>query len=533
MSNNVEVFARKASGLTREAGMLDTTYFAIMNNAVPVSIWFVIGAYSWLPGANLTLACLITLICVVFGFAVVWGMLGGSMPRSGGSYVYNSRIIHPIIGLGVSFCNGGFVMLAWIWVLAPWVGEVGLPIMAGCLGIDPASVEYFTSGFGLYIVATIVNVSAFLVCLLGMRAYFTIQKVFVTWSLIGAIIAGVIITITSHESFVAIWNSEAAKFSSLDFNAVIRGASEQMEGIPETWNWSSTLGLLLPVTWVAIYGYIIAFIGGEVKSPRKNIFRANILNVVVCVVFLMWIGLAYQKMLGWDGIHAFAWLQEEGLEGYTVPMYVTYINLASMIVGYNKLLGFIMAGAFIVADWLWIVFSYIAFSRAAFAWGMDGLGPRWFTDISAKVNQPTKLLVVMLILSQIALTQYAWNPEILGSISVEVLQLISVFGFTAISLMIFPFVKKANHIWNASPYKDWKILGIPTATLSGALALIYVILLVYAYYITEAFAFMYTAWTAIYLIVWAASIAWYFVWKRIRAKEGIDITMAFKEIPPE
>jgi len=308
MSNNVEVFARKASGLTREAGMLDTTYFAIMNNAVPVSIWFVIGAYSWLPGANLTLACLITLICVVFGFAMVWGMLGGSMPRSGGSYVYNSRIIHPIIGLGVSFCNGGFVMLAWIWVLAPWVGEVGLPIMAGCLGIDTASVEYFTSGFGLYIVATIVNVSAFLVCLLGMRAYFTIQKVFVTWSLIGAIIAGVIITITSHESFVAIWNSEAAKFSSLDFNAVIKGASEQMEGIPETWNWSSTLGLLLPVTWVAIYGYIIAFIGGEVKSPRKNIFRANILNVLVCVVFLMWIGLAYQKMLGWDGIHAFAWL---------------------------------------------------------------------------------------------------------------------------------------------------------------------------------------------------------------------------------
>ena len=116
MSNNVEVFARKASGLTREAGMLDTTYFAIMNNAVPVSIWFVIGAYSWLPGANLTLACIITLICVVFGFAMVWGILGGSMPRSGGSYVYNSRIIHPIIGLGVSFCNGGFVMLAWIWV---------------------------------------------------------------------------------------------------------------------------------------------------------------------------------------------------------------------------------------------------------------------------------------------------------------------------------------------------------------------------------------------------------------------------------
>jgi hypothetical protein len=44
---------------------------------------------------------------------------------------------------------------------------------------------------------------------------------------------------------------------------------------------------------------------------------------------------------------------------------------------------------------------------------------------------------------------------------------------------------------------------------------------------------MHTAWTAIYLIVWAAGLTWYFVWKSVRSKEGIDITMAFKEIPPE
>jgi hypothetical protein len=28
-------------------------------------------------------------------------------------------------------------------------------------------------------------------------------------------------------------------------------------------------------------------------------------------------------------------------------------------------------------------------------------------------------------------------------------------------------------------------------------------------------------------------LAWYYIWKGVRKREGIDITMAFKEIPPE
>ncbi len=533
MSEQVEVFARKASGLTREAGLLDTTFFGIMNNAIPVSIWFVLGGFAWLPGANLTIASLITLVLVVFGFAFTWGILGGSMPRSGGSYVYNSRIIHPAIGLAVSLANAGMVMLAWIWVLAPWIGETGLPIMAGALEINPDVVAGFTEGWGLYLVATIVNVTAFLAMLAGMKTYFKIQKAFVAWSLIGAAIAGIIIIFTSHDTFVSVWNRYAAQFNSLDWNATLGAASDAMGGIPETWNWTSTLGLMLPISWIAVYGYIITFIGGEVKSPRRNIFLAQVLNAVVCIAFLLVVGLSYQRMVGWQGVHALAWINEEGLDGYTFPFIATYINVASMLVGFNKILGFIMAGSFIVADWLWVVFSYIAWSRAAFAWGLDRLGPRWFTDISPRFNQPVKLLLVMLVASQIALTDYAFNPEILGSISVEVLQLVSVFGFTAASALIFPYVKKVKHIWDASPYRNWRFLGIPVSTIAGALALGLTLLLVISYYINEAFAFMHTYWTLIYLGVWIVGLAWYFIWKAVRKSEGIDVTLAFTEIPPE
>lgn len=533
----VEAFARKASGLTREASLLDTTYFGILNNAVPVSLWFVLAAFAWLPGANLALASILTLILVVFGFAFIWGILGGSMPRSGGSYVYNSRIIHPTIGMAVSFCNAALVMLMWIWVLAPWVGEIGLPIMAGTLGIAPEAVEPFTYGWGLYGITTVVNVTAVLTIIAGMRLFFRIQKAFVTWSLVGAAIAGIIISTTSHAEFVSIWNSYAVQTGSLEFDAAVSAAAAEMGGIPATWNWTATIAMMLPISWIAIYGYIITFIGGEVKSPRANIFRAQILNAVICVVFLLWVGLAYQRMLGWEGIHAIAWIGEEGVEGFTFPFYLTYLNIAAMIVGFNKVLGFIMAGSFIVAVWLWVAFSYIAWSRAAFAWGMDRLGPRWFTDLSPRFGQPVKLLLAMFIASQLAITYYCIDPEILLAMGVETLQLLSVFGVTAVACLIFPFVGKVRHIWDASPFRGWRIGPVPVATIAGCLALILVITLVYAFYMTEGYVLSLAgwagAWTIVYLLAWGLGIGWYFIWKRKRAKEGIDVTLAFKELPPE
>ncbi len=134
---------------------------------------------------------------------------------------------------------------------------------------------------------------------------------------------------------------------------------------------------------------------------------------------------------------------------------------------------------------------------------------------------------------QIVLFQYCFNPEKQQAIAVEILQIISVFGITSISCLIFPYVKKVRHIWDASPYKTWRFLGIPAATIAGFFGLVLVVILAVAYYVTEEFAFLYEIWTPIYIGVYAIGIGWYFLWKAIRKKDGIDVTLAFKEIPQE
>ena len=529
----VAVFARKASGLVREASLLDTIFFGLMNNSVTVFTWYAISLGPYLfPGINMAISYLLAMFLSTVGFSFVWGILGSAMPRSGGSYVYNSRILHPAIGTAVSFCNACLVMTAWIWLLAPWIADPGLPILAGCMGMPPESVAWWTTPAGMYIVATIVNLLSFLIVTLGLRSYFRVQRVLVAWGLAACITSAIIFTVTPHAKFVALWNFYAEQYGCLSFEDAIKAVNEVFP-IPETWNWQSTILGLYATTLCSIYGYIITFIGGEVKSPRRNIFLGQVLNVLISTGLSMWNALAFIKMVGWEGFHALGYIDNEMPDWYTMPFPPTYLNIASMVCGLKPATGFFLGGSYLAMDFLFIPFSYIAFSRALFAWGMDNLGPRWFTDVHPRFHSPVKLLLTEFIVSQAAVTHYCFYPEILGYFMVETLQLVSAFGITAISCTIFPFRKKVRDIWEASPHKDWKIGPVPVATISGILALILIGILVYASYTPAYLIGMGLIWTLVYICSWILGFAWYFIWRWYRAKQGIDVTLAFKELPPE
>ena len=525
------VFARRASGLVREASLVDAMFFGLMNNSIACGTWFMMSAIYWYPGANVALTAL---MCTAFSlvFSTVWGILGGSMPRSGGSYVYNSRIIHPTIGLAVSFANAAFVMTAWIWLLAPWIGEVGLPIWASVMWRNPEAVSYWTQGVGLLIVSMIVNVVAFLITLFGLRVYFRVQNALVILQILAVAMAAIIFMATPHQKFVDVFNHYASVYGSPSFSETITRVKSVWE-IPETWNWRSTIDYMLPFSWTTIYGYFITCIGGEVKSPRRNIFLAQFFNTLLACVMQAWCVLAFCHMAGWDFWHVHAYIDNEYPGWWKMPIYSIYGCYAAMLTNFNPAVGAIMALAFIGGDFLWVCGSYVYFTRGLFAWGMDMLGPSWFTDIHPRFAVPHKLQILEFVLSSAILPQYCFWPEVYGALTVETMQLVSVFGVTAISCMIFPFRKKVRDIWEASPYKTWKVGPVPYATIAGIITLIFDVILVRASYSPELFKGYTRVWTFIYIAVWVTGIIWYFVWKWYRAKQGIDVTLAFRELAPE
>jgi amino acid transporter len=530
-----KVFARKASGLVRGLSMVDAFGVGIMNIGLSPSMFFMISVgLSIYPGGNLIIATILGFLLGGISFPLVWGILGGSMPRSGGEYVYNSRILGPLIAVAESFGNA-WAWTLWIVTLAPYVVNPGLTMLFSFLGLGYLN-DSITTFWGLFLISSLVNVLSFLLLAFGMKFFARAQRVAMGIGLLGTVVCLLVLTLSSHQNFINSWNTLAAHYGSLDYNSFLAAAKDQMaqNGTPlaATWNWPETFGLMIAGSWLIIYSYAVAFIAGEVKRPDKTLIGGSFMACLIPSIIMVWAGAALYHTVGYEFTVAASYIDGSGagLAGYTVPWSTHFMGLAAVLTQNPIILG--LFGVSFIAFAIWfVVMSYLAFPRILFAWGMDRVGPKWFTDINYRTATPLKNMAVLFVLGEILLIPFCYFNDFRNGFVVTTLEVVSVFSVTAIAAVLFAHSKKAKNVWEASPYKNWKIFGVPVITLAGILNLIYLAILFYGFFTTiEGFKI----WPyATFLVVWLAGVGWFYYWKKRNTKTGIDVGMAFDELPPD
>ena len=530
-------FARKASGLVRGLSFLDAFGVGFMNQGLTPSMWVMIslgvGVYT---GGNLIIATLLSAFLCGIGFSLVWGILGGSMPRSGGEYIYNSRILHPIIGIAESFGNA-FVWIMWIYVLAPWTIDPGLVMMFQFLGM-PEAAEMVSTPTAVFLISSVVSLIAMLFVVFGVKVFASVQKVVMALGIVGCLIILLVLTFTSRDAFVQAWNNLAAQYDSLTYEQFLVTARSTIAAsgdvLPSTWNWFDTLGVMVAGSWLFAYSYCITFIAGEVKRPDKTIILANLSAVLVPAFFMLWLAIVLYRTVGFEFLSATAWMDNTGeaLAGYNFPWSTHFVGLAAVITQ-NKFVVFMMALSFMLFNLWWVALSYLAFPRILFAWGMDRMGPKWFADIDFRWASPVKNHILCFILGEIGIAIYAFWGNPMGGLSVTGLEIVSVFGVTAIAAAVFPFSKKAKQIWESSPYRSWKIFGIPVVTIGAFFNLVYLAILFYFFIVMPDLEGLAYGSLILYGVIWVLGILWYFYWKWRNRQVGVDTDLTFGELPPD
>ena len=97
-------------------------------------IIFIVAAWNLYPGASMEIATMIAAVAGVF-MGVAYAMLSRVYPRSGGDYVFMSRILSPPVGLTLSV-SLMFWQLFYTGINGAWLSKYGLSPMFASLAIQ-------------------------------------------------------------------------------------------------------------------------------------------------------------------------------------------------------------------------------------------------------------------------------------------------------------------------------------------------------------------------------------------------------------
>ena len=132
------LFLRNATGLVKGWSGFDAFSYSFMSvNLVTLGMFYSLAVFAYVPGANPILSIVLAAVAVTF-LAVAYAGLIAAMPRAGGDYIWQSRILDGIPGI----LTGAVVGAVGFYLVSQAAGlDSTLAIGAGVVGVDRRRVD--------------------------------------------------------------------------------------------------------------------------------------------------------------------------------------------------------------------------------------------------------------------------------------------------------------------------------------------------------------------------------------------------------
>src|SRR5215467_8709226 len=209
------LFLRKATGLVRGWSVRDSMIYACLaTNFVTLGIYEFTFAGPAFPTGQLITAVILSGIWVSF-LVVAYSGLIVTIPRAGGDYVWQTRILGS--GLGFVMAVTGWWFILWLW--APIYGKILAvqlfqPLWATLKWTWPGSgatagAAWFGTPTGVFVVSLITIALAGVLVSIGMAGYAKVQRWCFIGGMIGFLVIVALLLVNSRANFVAAFNTEA------------------------------------------------------------------------------------------------------------------------------------------------------------------------------------------------------------------------------------------------------------------------------------------------------------------------------------
>ncbi len=515
-----KVFVRESSGLIKQVNLLDAVMLNLGNMSAGVALFESISPYLNSsnnptiggPGGVLWIASLLGLVFAIPQL-IIYTIMTRHISRTGGDYVWLSRSLNGGIGSVMAIALM-LESLAYFALIAFFSVSSINAVLCTMGGVDHSSFlmslakNVFVNPYGnptliqkgiFYSIGAIFFFIVILLNIFKAKWGYNIVTILGIFSFASLITAMIVIAISTP------FMSKISPFLSAESISV---PPVHYSFLPKI-NWDYTF-LLLPI--FALYTYPWMQAGPAVSAEFKQSQRIAKLNLVLALLvtgFFVTVGFAEMDVVAGYYFNYYA--------------YGTFIyNFwdVAIALSQNALVQWFLGLGVILWNFYVLSYGVIVFSRYVFALSFDRVLPAKFSEVN-KYGSPVYAHLLDLIITLSLLSIPAFSTAAATSL----------YGATILGALYFLIVSVAAIFYGSR--NRIKILSI-----AGIISAIYFGFLTYEAGVNPVFGFTSTVdgipITEIFVgLVIITGIVVYLLSKYINSKKGIDISMSFKEIPPE
>ena len=294
----------------------------------------------------------------------------------------------------------------------------------------------------------------------------------------------------------------------------------------------NTIGAIYYALTITIYVYWGAYLSSEFKGGgrRKRQLTAMWTAGIGNALILMAVIAIFMGTVGYDFfVSAFSGnFEAPGSSGLGSAGYVYF----SSLVASNDLLVTLLALAF-MGWFLPACYTQAAMAqRAIMTWSFDGLLPRRLAGVSPTRHTPAPAILATALVSVPLAVWICYSDNFFQYFAIAA---VSAYPSLVLVGITATLIKRRRPDLYVGSSAEWRLGGIEVLPVVGVICSLVgaaAITLLFVYH-TEV-GLQYTTATAIYLVgMFGVGAIWWHVARAMRRGQGVDLALAYKEIPPE
>ena len=498
--------------------------FAANNVAVAFGIPLVAGAAVYYPVGSLSIAILVAgLACLAE--ALVYSFLVSSMPRNGGDYVFQNRLLGPTVATTVSFAGVVLGGALWMGITGWFAAKVAVGPFVIMLGVKldvhavTAVGQWLFSTAGVVVLGLLAVLWSALVNIRGMVAYARVQRVLTAVGLAALLVLVGYFALTRLSVNQSVYRGMMLRAVEAGYG--MQGRSDALRAIIDLLPLAA-FGLIYP-GWVAFQAAEVRR-SGSLRVQLATITGSKAFGILFALVVLpLPIRHVGEELFGASVYLALRnpdafWVLAPNLLALNTAPWLSWITLVLAAIAVNMWF------------WVWVPNHMLAASRVMLAMTWDRLLPRSMGALHKRWGTPVRAILVFAALSVTMVVVYA-SPGVWELALHATLVSLITFSVTCVGAAVFPFMRR--ELYRESTAARFEVMHVPLISVAACVFIAFAGFVGWRYVtagVLSAGASLPGIGVCLFA-VYGASLALHLLLRRYRrAHEGADIELYYRDV---